>query len=365
MADWELVSNQQQQPTTTMTTNTFDFDTFAHSVLEAMPFDEGMVLYIPRIYPDQRGGPLEEDSVARKIEMECLEQDLGEVLQVDLQMKEPAPGERFFQAFVHLRWHDNDENRQLQQELSRANTVGPDGAKCPAPKLQVENGFWVLLPRSPDAAWRANSEMSPGSPAEAKFAAWLKVQDAPVTTAITPTPPSSPVPSGLLARPVLRRAPRRSQDPSPSPSPSPSGRPPLARMSRHHTAARCRSGARFGLEGVNPNPNPDPIEEYSRTAGVSDPDAVASQCRRLHTSLTELRAMARRLGAEREIATTCGCSLADAESLIRHEDKITSGEIPEHVACDSALAAARAVGEEVARARETWSRQGLEGGIGH
>ena len=86
MVDWELVSNQQQQPTTTMTTNTFDFNTFSQRVMDAMPFDEGMVLYIPRIYPEQRGGPLDEDSVARKIEMECLEQDLGEVLRVDLQM---------------------------------------------------------------------------------------------------------------------------------------------------------------------------------------------------------------------------------------------------------------------------------------
>ena len=75
--------------------------------------------------------------------------------------------------------------------------------------------------------------------------------------------------------------------------------------------------------------------------------------------------MARRLGAERDIATTCGCSLADAETLIRHEDRITSGEIPEQVASDSALTAARQVAEEVARARETWTRQGIEGGIGH
>ena len=32
--------------------------------------------------------------------------------------EEPAPGDRFFQAFVHLRWHDNDDNRRLQLEVS-------------------------------------------------------------------------------------------------------------------------------------------------------------------------------------------------------------------------------------------------------
>ena len=67
------------------------------------------------------------------------------------------------------------------------------------------------------------------------------------------------------------------------------------------------------------------MQEYVRDAGVADPHAVAEQCRRMGVSLVDLREMAGRLGAEREIATACGCSLDEAECIIRHEDTIHQG----------------------------------------
>ena len=290
-----------------MTSSVFDFDAFAQHAGDSLAFDEGMVVYIPRIYPDQRGGPLEEDSVARKIEMECLEQDLGEVLRVDLQLKEPRPGDKFFQAFVHIRWHDTEQNRLLQLEVSRANTRGPGGHKRPAPKLQVEGGgFWVLLPRSIEAAWRANGEQA-NSDGDA---------DSP-------------------AKPALRR-------------------------SQAEGYAPAHALGRFGLEGVNPYP--DAIEEYARSAGVEKPDGFVVACAKAGIRLDALRRMA---GEGTVLAMTIALAregitqgsvtnvvFGDVVArLVAHEKRIKSGEVRENVASEAALRAGRALDEEVQRTR--------------
>ena len=301
-----------------MTSSVFDYlgFTLAQGAMDSMPFDEGMVLYIPRIYPERRGGSLDETKVTNKIEMECLEQDLGEVLRVDLQLKEPQPGDKFFQAFVHIRWHDTEENRRLQLEVSRANTRGPGGHKCPAPKLRVGGGgFWVLLPRSIEAAWRANGEQA-----------------------------NSDGDEDPLAKPALRR-------------------------SQAGGCAPTHALGRFGLEGVNPYP--DPIEEYARAAGVEEPDELVVICTKAGVRLDALRSMA---GEGTVLATTIAFAREGIDGvagdvvarLVAHEKRIKSGEVRENVASETALRAGRALDEEVQRARETWSRQGLEGALpGH
>ena len=245
-----------------MTTSTFDFGTFTSDVAQSLPFDEGMVLYIPRIYPLQRGAVMDEAETQRRIEMELLEQDLGEVLRVDLQCKEPRPAERFFQAFVHLRWHDTAENRLLQLELRRANTLDPNGRKCGAPKLEVQGGFWMMMPRSAEAAWRSNSHsMGTKRDADAPTPNLGAVLSAPVTTALTPTPPPSPA--------------------SGSPNPC-----------RRYVSARGRSGG-------------SPVQEYVRDAGVADPHAVAEQCRR----------MGGKFGRPSRDGRSIGCRVGDCDRV--------------------------------------------------
>ena len=323
--------------TTMMMTSTFDPNGNLEDVERSLPFDEGMVVYVPRIYPIERGANMDEAETQRRIEMEFLEQNLGEVLRVDLQRMEPRPGDKFFQAFVHLRWHDTEENRLLQMELLRANTLDSFGKKFAAPKLQVQAGFWMMMPRSREAAWRSNSMTSPGSPAEASFAAWLNSQQASRTSqqnidaaVLAPTPPTSPA----------------------SGSPNPCRRYVMA---RNLTSGGSPSGMPYSAS---------PVEEYAREAGVSDAKMVADQCLRRGMTLLSLRKEAQRGATPGLLADACSISMEDAECIVRYEEHLNLKGLAGPAANNSALGAARAMAEEIGKVRETWRREGLEGEAG-
>ena len=163
----------------TTETSTFNFEEFAQQVLHDAPFDQGLVLYIPRIYPRQHGAPLEsEELTVRRVEMEFAEQGLGIVGRVDLQRKcvggadrpGSARGEMYYQAFVHFEeWFGTSENRMLQFEILRGNQPDGRGGKTPAPRLHLEDGgFWVLLPKrapSTEAEARRQRHYVPSKPA--------------------------------------------------------------------------------------------------------------------------------------------------------------------------------------------------------
>jgi hypothetical protein len=163
----------------TTETSTFNFEEFAQQVLHDAPFDQGLVLYIPRIYPRQHGAPLEsEELTVRRVEMEFAEQGLGIVGRVDLQRKcvggadraGEARGEMYYQAFVHFEeWFGTPENRMLQFEILQGNQPDGRGGKIPAPRLHLEDGgFWVLLPKrapSTEAEARKQRHHVPSKPA--------------------------------------------------------------------------------------------------------------------------------------------------------------------------------------------------------
>ena len=59
--------------TTMMMTSTFDPNGNLDDVERSLPFDEGMVVYVPRIYPIERGANMDEAETQRRIEMEFLD----------------------------------------------------------------------------------------------------------------------------------------------------------------------------------------------------------------------------------------------------------------------------------------------------
>ena len=145
-------------------------------------------------------------------------------------------------------------------------------------------------------------------------------------------------------------------------------KPPLRRSQAEGQLPTLARG-RFGLEGVNPYP--DPIEEYARSAGVEEPDELVVACAKAGMRLDTLRSVA---GEGTVLAATIAFAREGVDGvagdavarLVAHEKRIKSGEVRENAAPEAALAAARDMNAEVERARETWSRQGLEGAIpGH